>query len=77
MLDIDVITLGQLFAEYVGKRGIDLLSIDIEGLDADTITTMELNIIRPRLICVEANEYGIGAEFCPISRSADTIVWFS
>lgn len=55
--DIDVITLGQLFAEYVGKRGIDLLSIDIEGLDADTITTMELDIIRPRLICVEANDY--------------------
>jgi FkbM family methyltransferase len=53
--EIDVITLGQLFADYVGERIVDLLSVDIEGLDADTITTFELHTIRPRVICIEAN----------------------
>jgi FkbM family methyltransferase len=53
--EIDVITLDQLFATYVGRRTIDLLSIDVEGLDADTITTFRLDDIRPITICIEAN----------------------
>lgn len=54
-LDIDVMTLSQLFSDYVGTRDVDLLSIDIEGLDAEIITTFDLNVIRPKVICIEAN----------------------
>jgi hypothetical protein len=53
--DIDVLSLDELFANYVGRRPVDLLSIDIEGLDTDTITAFELNDVRPVVICIEAN----------------------
>jgi FkbM family methyltransferase len=53
--EIDVITLGQLFAEFVRNRIVDLLSIDIEGLDAEVITTLDFNTVRPKVICIEAN----------------------
>jgi hypothetical protein len=53
--DIDVITLGQLFADYVGQRPVDLLSLDMEGLDADVITTFNFATARPVTICIEAN----------------------
>ena len=55
--EIDVITLDQLFANYVGRRTIDLLSIDVEGLNAETITTFGLDDIRPITICIEATLY--------------------
>jgi FkbM family methyltransferase len=52
---IEVITLDQLFATYVGQRAVDLLSIDLEGLDTATIATFALAQIRPAIICIEAN----------------------
>jgi FkbM family methyltransferase len=52
---IDVITLGQLFTNHVGPRTIDLLSIDMEGLDAETIMSFDFGTIRPVVICVEFN----------------------
>lgn len=55
--EVDVITLDQLVANYVGQRTVDLLSIDVEGLDAEAITTFRLDDIRPTTICIEANHY--------------------
>jgi FkbM family methyltransferase len=52
---IDVITLEQLFANYVGSRAVDLLSIDMEGLDTETVMSFSFDNIRPVMICVEAN----------------------
>jgi hypothetical protein len=54
--EIDVITLDQLFANYVGGRTIDLLSLDMEGLDTETITTFSLDDVRPTLICIEFSD---------------------
>jgi FkbM family methyltransferase len=51
--EIDVVTLDQLFANYVGRRTVDLLSLDLEGLDAETITSFRLEDTRPTLICIE------------------------
>jgi len=52
---VEVITLEQLFANYVGSRAIDLLSVDMEGLDTETIMSFDFGIIRPTMICVEFN----------------------
>jgi FkbM family methyltransferase len=52
---IEVITLEQLFTNYVGSRAIDLLSIDVEGLDTETIMSFDFGNIRPVVICVEFN----------------------
>ena len=52
---IDVITLEQLFINYVGSRATDLLSIDMEGLDTETIMGFNYGNVRPVMICVEFN----------------------
>lgn len=50
---IDVITLEQLFMTYVGSRAIDLLSINMYGIDVITITSFKFCNVRPVMICVE------------------------
>jgi hypothetical protein len=52
---IEVITLEQLLTNHVGSQKIDLLSIDMEGIDAETVMTFEFSTIRPTILCVECN----------------------
>ena len=52
---IEVITLERLFKDYVGSRAVDLLSIDMEGLDTEPIMSFAFSDTRPLMICVEAN----------------------
>lgn len=53
---IKVVTPMQLFEEYAAGRTIDLLSIDIEGLDVRTIREIDFSRVRPRLLCIELND---------------------
>lgn len=53
---LDVITPEALFTKYVGSRPIDFLSMDIEGLDTRTITAIDFQEIRPKLMCIEIND---------------------
>jgi FkbM family methyltransferase len=53
---IRVITPMQFFREHVAERTIDFLSMDIEGLDLRTLHTIDLMVVRPRLLCVELND---------------------
>ena len=57
---VDVITLDDLLDRHAPQH-VDLLSIDIEGLDADVICSCQFINVRPRVIIVEAND--------PISRA--------
>jgi len=54
--EISVITPAELFSEFVGDRTIDFLSMDIEGLDTQTIAAIDFAKVRPKLICVEIND---------------------
>lgn len=43
--------------DYAFKKShIDFMSIDIEGLDADIIESIDFSLYRPGLLCVEAND---------------------
>jgi FkbM family methyltransferase len=37
----------------VGCPNIDFLSIDCEGMDIDVLNSIDLNIFKPKLICME------------------------
>jgi hypothetical protein len=54
--EIDVITLGQLFDQYVARQRIDLLSLDMEGIDTEVVASFSFDRFRPTLICAEAND---------------------
>lgn len=56
-VDIDVVTLNSVFERYF-PRGVDLLSIDVEGMDYDILRSLDTERFRPALICVETIEYG-------------------
>jgi FkbM family methyltransferase len=54
-LIIPVTTLDDIAVKY-GRRGIDLLKIDVEGLEAAIISSTDWSRFTPQLICVEAVE---------------------
>jgi FkbM family methyltransferase len=54
---IPVVHLHKLFNEYFVP---DFLSIDVEGIDLQIVKSIDFNIYRPRVICVET------AEFSPV-----------
>jgi hypothetical protein len=51
-------------------QDIDLLSVDVEGLDADVLRSNDWNLYRPRMICVESLRDSSGA---PRDRSVGDI----
>ena len=40
-------------------KHIDFLNIDVEGSDYKVISSLNLNDIRPKMICIEENKYNI------------------
>ena len=55
---VPVRTLNDILAEHVPPRlSIDLLSIDVEGLDLAILQSLDFDSYRPRLICVEIHDF--------------------
>lgn len=52
---VDVIDINTLFDRYAAGRPIDLLSIDVENLDLDILSSLDFSRHQPRCICVEYN----------------------
>ncbi|QPF87115.1 FkbM family methyltransferase [Bradyrhizobium genosp. L] len=50
---IPVLTIDQVIRQTTEQGQVDFLSIDIEGLDADVINSIDYSRFRPSLICVE------------------------
>lgn len=50
---IPVVTLNSLFMRPEAGNSIDFLSIDVEGLDARLLSTIDFRNYRPKLICIE------------------------
>ena len=45
-------------SKYKNKQ-IDLLNIDVEGGDFDALRSIDLNIYKPKIICIEIDEENI------------------
>jgi hypothetical protein len=56
-LKVPIVKLGTIFQKYMNGASPDLLSIDVEGLDFDIITSLDFDIYKPNIICIEAAEY--------------------
>ena len=50
---IDVVTLNYLFRSHFDDKAPDFLSVDVEGLDLEIISSIDLEKYRPLVICVE------------------------
>ena len=49
----------QTLLEKLNIEHIDFLNVDVEGSDYKVISSLDLNKIRPKMICIEENKYDI------------------
>lgn len=55
---IVVKNINNIIDEYVGLNSIDFISIDIEGSDLSIINKLDFKKYRPKVLCVEINDFG-------------------
>ena len=55
--NLQVVDLNSILAEHFTERPLDLLSMDVEGLDFDLLSVMELEKYKAKVICVEAVQF--------------------
>jgi len=57
VLKIKLIPVNTIFNTYFSDKQLNLLSIDVEGLDLDILKSMDFEKYRPDVICVETLKY--------------------
>lgn len=80
-IDVTVLTLDAIVAQYAPDRVIDFLKIDVEGAEADALRGAQLHRNRPRIVVVEAtppmSQEPAWADWEPILlENAYRFVWF-
>lgn len=59
-LEMKLVSIDSLLDEHFAK-GLDLLSIDVEGLDLEILESMKDGGVRPTVVCVETAVFGTNA----------------
>lgn len=55
-IPVSVLPLQQIVDTYCQQRQIDFLKIDVEGLEATVLSSLDLQRTRPVILCIEAVE---------------------
>ncbi len=64
-IEMKLVPIDGLLKEHFAE-GIDLLSVDVEGIDLQILESMKTEGIRPAVVCVETAVYGTTAVVRPI-----------
>lgn len=54
---VSTVNINNLFKNYLKDVRIDFLTVDVEGLDFEIIKTIDFDLIKPKVICVETLSY--------------------
>ncbi|MDB5118032.1 MAG: SAM-dependent methyltransferase [Mucilaginibacter sp.] len=54
---VSTANINNLFKNYFKDGRIDFLTVDVEGLDFEIIKTIDFDLIKPKVICVETLSY--------------------
>jgi FkbM family methyltransferase len=57
VLEIPMVTLDEVFADRFSNKKPTLVSIDVEGLDFDVLSTLDFDNCRPAIVCIETLQY--------------------
>ena len=49
-------TLSSIYTQYLYGQSVDLLSIDVEGVDIDVLKSNDWSVMNPELIVCEVND---------------------
>lgn len=72
--EIPVKSFNWLLETYVQQKPVDLLSIDVEGMDYEIVSSISLNSFRPRVVCLETVSYSTGFNGTKNSRLIELII---
>ena len=59
VIKVKTLSLNKLLNKYFAK-GLDILSIDVEGLDFELLSSIDFSKYRPKVICIETVRYEEG-----------------
>lgn len=71
---IEIRTLSDIFSKHLGKKSIDLLSIDVEGFDLKVLQGNNWGKYRPKLVCVESVTHDITGKNESLRSNLDTFL---
>lgn len=54
---VEVQGINKVIKEQFSDVGLDVLSVDVEGMDIELLMCMDYDAIRPSVICVETQEH--------------------
>jgi len=56
VVNVDILTSADILSAHF-KNGLNLLSIDVEGLEMEILRTFDFDVNRPEAICIETLSY--------------------
>lgn len=63
-ISLDLVPIDYVFDKYLPEKTIDILSIDIEGMDLTILKSLNFDKYNVNIICVESVEYSIDGKGC-------------
>jgi FkbM family methyltransferase len=74
VLSVPLVTLDDIFADRFCDKEPTLVSIDIEGLDFEVLSTLDFNKYRPPIVCIETLQYSETREETKDARIAQLML---
>jgi FkbM family methyltransferase len=73
VIDVPMITLDQILSDWFPKQEPTLVSIDVEGLDFEVLSSLDFKKHRPAIICIETLRYSESREETKDERIAEAM----
>lgn len=67
---VKTLTFMEMFNEFI-NRTIDILSVDVEGYDYEIVLSIDLDIVRPKVLCIETLTYDTNNEEKKLTKTVD------
>ncbi|RYF99127.1 MAG: FkbM family methyltransferase, partial [Chitinophagaceae bacterium] len=74
VVKVPVFSINEVLEKYFEVRNIDLLSLDVEGLNEEIIASLDLVKFRPKVLCIETLTFSNGNQGNKIKPIAEKLV---
>jgi len=82
VVEVPMIPINEIIREYFSGRSPDYLSIDVEAHDLDVLRSLDMNLYRPKVICIEGlnnidayNEILIPRGYTFVAMTPDNVLY--
>lgn len=71
---ISLISINGVFEKYFPGKEVDFLTIDVEGLDVEILSSLDFELYQPKVICVETAEHSWGGKITKRRETTDILL---